>query len=65
MMEGLGKALANSRKEAEEEEEEQTCWKCAAFVSAVFAKSHTFLCRKPLWLLAVYVNEQYFIKDGN
>lgn len=43
MMEGLGKALANSRKEAEEEEEEeQTCWKCAAFVSAVFAKSHAF-----------------------
>lgn len=42
MMEGLGKALANSRKEAEEEEEEQTCWKCAAFVSAVFVKSHAF-----------------------
>lgn len=41
MMEGLGKALANSRKEAEEEEE-QTCGKCAAFVSAVFAKSHAF-----------------------
>lgn len=42
MVEGLGKALANSRKEAEEEEEEQTCWKCAAFISAVFAKSHAF-----------------------
>lgn len=40
MMEWLGKALANSRKEgAEAEEEEEGCGKCVASLSAVFAKT--------------------------
>lgn len=57
-MEWLGKALANSRKGGEEEEETQACGKCVASLCAVFAKTPRlfFVCVGILFGFSPWIN---------